>query len=1751
MRKLLLCYVLLTYFVQNSNAQFTQYPLPSVNPDPTLQESIGYLKSLTQHVNSNNPDGYERAVERFEHYWETRINKDGKITDYTKILKNFSLSSNFNNNSTKYSSGWKCLGPFKSQSHNIGRATAVWVKPNNTNYILIGTRASGIWKTINGGQDWENITDRTLPTIGIQSIAVSPINDSIIYATTGFSGSYTNNYGIGIIYSNDAGMTWHIDNPPNGYSDLVRTDLLFLSPLAFNAGSNQLYVGLDQKVWRKNVTKSGGTWDVNPVYVLDNTIQDMDQYIHEIDFAPNSNFGIITPTFRKPEEMVYTSNGGLTWNTMPLPARFTNLTYTKAYTMGASIVNDNFAYIIICGNDFTRDANLNWIPGPRIGSVLKYDITNSIPVLIKEWNIINVNKVENELNGFSAITIDGTRDICFFGKRQNVVYKADLLNNIANIEFVPISNYLGNSGNQQTHTDIRGMTLVSEKLYAASDGGISMLSNLLGGADDWLSLNGYGLAITEHSGFDISEIDKDLIVGAAIDGNSFKLMNSGTGEIVEEMIGNQDQYDVALPKSKEYYDKNITTDGPTPNQPPLYYGPGIFGGLESAYSGTDSDRPNVDFALKQFYFEDITNDFYAGTSDVFKINNFLGKFSAKSKSDWTPLTNTNKNSPVKHASLTTLIGISAFKSMRINSNIFSVYAIKKFSTSAEPITLVKSSFNTNNPGSVDAYTTVDITPYQVKDHNGNISNNSMVYQSYITEVIIDENNPDKIWICFGGTSLTSPTPSGRVYFTDDGGVHWSDISTGLPELPVLSMVYWKGTDDVIFAGTDLGVYVFNKTENKWEGFNNNLPYVCVTKLAINYCTNTLRACTFGRGFWESPLPMYDYTNTRPKIINTNETWNASRDTYQDVLVKTGATLTIQGTRNADNSNSVEIRIPKDKRIIVEAGAKLIIDGATLTNHCDMWQGIEVYGQKNEDQDDINQGRLILKNGAIIENARKGISTAKSKTNGFESLSTGGIIECENSLFINNLVDIEVLPYHRIASKPSEEKINKSYISRCTFETNNKYLFAEENPIHIYLWEVNGVKIVGSYFVDNRDNASGSIGIKSINAGFYVNEYCSGISLPVASAFTCAGIRNVFEKLAYGIQAYGLSNPKYSVNISNTSFNSCSRSVYLNGINNASIFLSNFNITRNSASPLTSINAKRYGIYLDMCKSYKVENNSLMGDVDIESGNPENLSGSNSFGMVLRNMHGENVEVKSNVFNKLSVGIEAIGRNRGQSFDKGLQIRCNNFENTQYDIVVVNDPEVPVASNVCGIAKSQGYPIPNEPNRLAGNLFANASPYLIKNFVNNGAVVEYYHHSTNSNSRVSPIRINNKAKIILRDQQISYSNTSSCPSSFTSALTASQLRTFVITQQENLEENRSALAAMIDGGDTEQFLLSLDLSDANTMYTNYFLLMNVAPYLSREVIFKVLEDGLPFTNAMIRNVLVACPQSAKDDEVQRRLDERSNALPKYMREQINTGLIEVSDLEIEEREIGTYLSGISSSINENMWRATQDTLNHTNYVIEIFNESDDYIHKLQLVEWLEADQRESEAENLIHEIENHLQAEEEIQSVSIYRDLRNFKNEYLVGNVEAKKAIKEHSNFLINYLQFADVNVSQAMALLALTNDLEYREPLIIPSADLNRITKPKITQTELKLDPSESSLELSPNPATEWFVAKYKILEKSSNLMMIISDNSGKELLKQELKHPIDEIIVNCSSYPSGTYVVSIKGRGLKAMSQKIIITRN
>lgn len=99
---------------------------------------------------------------------------------------------------------WRDVGPMRG-----GRSFAVAGHASQPDTFYSGSVGGGVWKTENAGRTWVPISDEGIPIGSIGAIAVAPSNANVIYVGTGESDIRSqHSYGTGMYKSMDAGKTW-------------------------------------------------------------------------------------------------------------------------------------------------------------------------------------------------------------------------------------------------------------------------------------------------------------------------------------------------------------------------------------------------------------------------------------------------------------------------------------------------------------------------------------------------------------------------------------------------------------------------------------------------------------------------------------------------------------------------------------------------------------------------------------------------------------------------------------------------------------------------------------------------------------------------------------------------------------------------------------------------------------------------------------------------------------------------------------------------------------------------------------------------------------------------------------------------------------------------------------------------------------------------------------------------------------------------------------------------------------------------------------------------------------------------------------------------------------------------------------------------------------------------------------------------------------------------------------------------------
>jgi len=90
-----------------------------------------------------------------------------------------------------------------------GRVTTVTGVPSQPRTFYMGVASGGLFRTTDGGESWEPLTDGQVPVGSSGSIAVADSDPNVIYYATGSDGLRSNvSTGRGVYRSTDGGRSW-------------------------------------------------------------------------------------------------------------------------------------------------------------------------------------------------------------------------------------------------------------------------------------------------------------------------------------------------------------------------------------------------------------------------------------------------------------------------------------------------------------------------------------------------------------------------------------------------------------------------------------------------------------------------------------------------------------------------------------------------------------------------------------------------------------------------------------------------------------------------------------------------------------------------------------------------------------------------------------------------------------------------------------------------------------------------------------------------------------------------------------------------------------------------------------------------------------------------------------------------------------------------------------------------------------------------------------------------------------------------------------------------------------------------------------------------------------------------------------------------------------------------------------------------------------------------------------------------------
>ncbi|MEW6206832.1 MAG: hypothetical protein AB1631_00590 [Acidobacteriota bacterium] len=95
----------------------------------------------------------------------------------------------------------------------------------------------------------------------------------------------------------------------------------------------------------------------------------------------------------------------------------------------------------------------------------------------------------------------------------------------------------------------------------------------------------------------------------------------------------------------------------------------------------------------------------------------------------------------------------------------------------------------------------------------------------------------------------------RVYQTTNGGETWGERDSGLPQFFKFRVRVDPVDSNVLYCGTDVGLFWSTDQGASWARLGGGLPFVSVTDIQLLDDGSLVRAATYGRGVWELRSPL--------------------------------------------------------------------------------------------------------------------------------------------------------------------------------------------------------------------------------------------------------------------------------------------------------------------------------------------------------------------------------------------------------------------------------------------------------------------------------------------------------------------------------------------------------------------------------------------------------------------------------------------------------------------------------------------------------------------------------------------------------------------------------------------------------------------------------------------------------------------------------------------------------------------------------
>ena len=719
---------------------------------------------------------------------------------------------------------WRSVGP----SLTSGRISDIAVNPNNIFEYYVATSAGGVWKTINSGIDYTPVFDNE-GSYSIGCVSIDPNNSNVIWVGSGENNNQRSvSYGDGVYKSIDGGDTWK----NMGLKSSEHIGKIIIDP----NNSNIIYVAAIGPLWSKGGERGlyksidgGINWSLI-LYIDENT------GVNDVIIDPRNTDILYASSFQR-RRHVFTYVGGGPGS----------------------------------GMHKSEDGGENWI---KINTGLPTEEIGRIGLTISPANPEYIYAIVEAANGKGGFYRSLNKGASW--KRQS-----------------------SHSTSGNYYQEIIADPVDPNRVFSM---------------DTWMTVTNDGGKTFNKVGEDFKHVDNHSIwinpnnnghwlVGS--DGGIYETFDNANSWDFKENLPVTQFYKVAVDNAKPFYNiyggtqDNFSIGGPSrvktahgiTNQDWF-----ITHGGDGFESQVDPENPNIVYAQSQYGWL-VRFDKLSGEEVGIKPVPRKGELEYKWNWDAPLAVSKHKSGRLYFAANKVFKSddygnswdvISNDLSRKINRNELKVYdrvlsmdAVAKNGSTSPYGTIVSLSESPIDPNLIAVGT--DDGLIQISKNGGQswfkVDNISGVPEnSYTNSIYLSKHDINVMYVAFNHHKYGDFQP--YIYKTSNQGETWKSISNNLPERGSVYSIEEDHIDkDLIFCGTEFGVYFSPNAGQRWRALDNGLPTIAVRDIAIQERENDLILGTFGRGFYI----LDDYSSLR-SIENSLKESESSIFSIRDALM---------------------------------------------------------------------------------------------------------------------------------------------------------------------------------------------------------------------------------------------------------------------------------------------------------------------------------------------------------------------------------------------------------------------------------------------------------------------------------------------------------------------------------------------------------------------------------------------------------------------------------------------------------------------------------------------------------------------------------------------------------------------------------------------------------------------------------------------------------------------------------------------------